>query len=174
MRYIIVDLEATCWKWKTTPDQMEIIEIGAVALDSSLQNDGEFSQFVRPIWWPKISEFCTELTSIQQSDLNGADDFSMVFPRFLGWIGKQSYTICSWGDYDMKQLKVDCKRHNIKFPKRFRNHINLKQEFATFKGIKPCGMAATLQILGLPLQGKHHRGIDDARNIARIAQCILL
>jgi inhibitor of KinA sporulation pathway (predicted exonuclease) len=29
-------------------------------------------------------------------------------------------------------------------------------------------MAEALKFLGLPLDGTHHRGIDDARNIARI------
>jgi len=48
MRYIIVDLEATCWKKGTRPDRMEIIEIGAVMLDSSsgVISD-EFAEFVK-------------------------------------------------------------------------------------------------------------------------------
>jgi inhibitor of KinA sporulation pathway (predicted exonuclease) len=34
-------------------------------------------------------------------------------------------------------------------------------------------MKGALFMLGLPLEGRHHRGIDDARNIAKIAQIIL-
>jgi inhibitor of KinA sporulation pathway (predicted exonuclease) len=34
-------------------------------------------------------------------------------------------------------------------------------------------MAQALRLLGLPLEGTHHRGSDDARNIARIAQVLL-
>ncbi|HWO78436.1 MAG TPA: 3'-5' exonuclease, partial [Bacillus sp. (in: firmicutes)] len=30
------------------------------------------------------------------------------------------------------------------------------------------GMARALEMLKLPLEGTHHRGIDDARNIAKI------
>jgi len=34
-------------------------------------------------------------------------------------------------------------------------------------------MAHALDQLDLPLEGVHHRGIDDARNIARIARHVL-
>jgi inhibitor of KinA sporulation pathway (predicted exonuclease) len=34
-------------------------------------------------------------------------------------------------------------------------------------------MAEGLKRLGLPLEGTHHRGGDDARNIARIAAALL-
>jgi inhibitor of KinA sporulation pathway (predicted exonuclease) len=34
-------------------------------------------------------------------------------------------------------------------------------------------MAEALQIAGLPLEGTHHGGIDDARNIAKMLPYIL-
>jgi inhibitor of KinA sporulation pathway (predicted exonuclease) len=34
-------------------------------------------------------------------------------------------------------------------------------------------MAAALRRVGLPLRGTHHRGIDDARNIARLLPWIV-
>jgi inhibitor of KinA sporulation pathway (predicted exonuclease) len=34
-------------------------------------------------------------------------------------------------------------------------------------------MAGALKLCGLPLQGVHHRGIDDARNIARMLPWIV-
>jgi len=174
MRYIIVDLEATCWKQRTQPERMEIIEIGSILLTGrSLEVTDEFSRFVRPINEPILSEFCKELTSIKQSDIDGANYFKTVFAEFIDWIGDASYRICSWGEYDMKQFRIDCKRHGISFPKRFKKHINLKQEFASIKRIRSCGMAVALQMLGMPLHGKHHRAIDDVRNIAKIAKEII-
>ena len=35
------------------------------------------------------------------------------------------------------------------------------------------GMAGALRRVGLPLVGTHHRGIDDARNIARLLPWVL-
>jgi len=34
-------------------------------------------------------------------------------------------------------------------------------------------MARALEIAGLPLDGTHHRGIDDARNMAKLMPYIL-
>jgi len=174
MRYVIVDLEATCWEGGANIERMEIIEIGAVMLGS---NTGpileEFNTFVKPVDHPVLSDYCMQLTSISQTDVDEADDFKTVFPRFIDWIGAQPFTLCSWGAYDLKQFKADCERHKIPLPDSFLRHINLKQEFADLRRIKPCGMAKALNILGIKLEGIHHRGIDDARNIAKIAVQVL-
>jgi inhibitor of KinA sporulation pathway (predicted exonuclease) len=45
--------------------------------------------------------------------------------------------------------------------------------FAEQQGTEPCGMKGALRRMGIPLDGRHHRGIDDARNIAKLAQIIL-
>jgi inhibitor of KinA sporulation pathway (predicted exonuclease) len=51
MRYIVVDLEATCWEKGTKPSRMEIIEIGAVILAPSLvEAEREFAEIVRPVF----------------------------------------------------------------------------------------------------------------------------
>lgn len=174
MRYVIVDLEATCWEKGTSPSRQEVIEIGAVLLPSSHESpSSEFARFVRPSAEPVLSAFCTQLTSIEQHHVDGADDFSIVFSAFLAWIGPQPFILCSWGAYDLNQLRIDCERHHLPFPAALDRHINLKKAFADWKGIKPCGMKAALGILGLPLEGQHHRAIDDARNIARIAHQLL-
>jgi inhibitor of KinA sporulation pathway (predicted exonuclease) len=52
----------------------------------------------------------------------------------------------------------------VELPSAFATHINLKQVFDDQRREKPMGMA---------LEGRHHRGIDDARNIAKLAQRIL-
>lgn len=174
MRYVIVDLEATCWESGSNLERMEIIEIGAVILQSSTGPIlDEFNAFVRPVIHQQLSEYCMQLTSIRQQNVDGADDFKIVFPRFMNWIGLQPFILCSWGAYDLKQFRIDCERHNIPLPDTFFRHINLKQEFADLKGIKPCGMAKALKIMGIKLEGTHHRAIDDVRNIAKIAIQIL-
>lgn len=174
MGYVILDLEATCWAKRTSPERMETIEIGGVRLDvASLEITDEFSRFVRPVAEPALSDFCTELTGIAQADVDAADDFKTVFPSFLDWTGPGLPTLCSWGAYDVRQFEVDCRRHGMPTPAILRRHLNLKQTFATWRGTRPCGMKAALRMLGLPLEGRHHRALADARNIARIARVLL-
>ncbi|GIK56584.1 MAG: hypothetical protein BroJett015_22470 [Chloroflexota bacterium] len=53
-------------------------------------------------------------------------------------------------------------------------HINAKKLFALKStGGRQVGMARALQILKMPLEGTHHRGHDDAWNIARILGTLL-
>lgn len=177
MRLIITDLEATCWMRQSPPKRMEIIEIGAVRLDGALPaagKQGEFASFVRPVRQPKLSAFCMGLTGIRQRDVDGADEFPVVFARFLKWIGTKSYRLSSWGMYDLLQFRTDCARHGIPVPPEFSSHINLKAEFARIKGVRPCGVKRAMGLAGLTLQGRHHRALDDARNIARLTSNIIL
>jgi inhibitor of KinA sporulation pathway (predicted exonuclease) len=169
MNYIIMDLESTCWKEHTDSKSHEIIEIGAVKLNDSLEAFEEFDSFIRPIINPQLSQFCKDLTNISQEDIDHADLFDSVFSGFLKWIGEESYTLVTWGDYDIIHIQIDCKRHLLKFPKRLtKKHINLKSKFAEARKIRPCGMDQALQMINIPLEGTHHRGIDDARNISKI------
>ena len=175
MRKIIFDLEATCWKDEHVPAEMETIEIGAVALDEDGAIESEFACFVRPVVHPQLSDFCLKLTSIAQSDVDGAETFAIAFARFVAWAqqGGEPFTLVSWGDFDPRQLQIDCARANVEYPASFGRHINIKQRFALAHNIKPVGMARALKMLKLTLIGTHHRGIDDARNIAAIAQTML-
>ena len=80
MRYVIVDLEATCWEKGTSPDRQEIIEIGAVSLDSNVgPASEEFACFVRPIIRPFLSAFCVQLTGVRQEDVDQAEFFPVAF-----------------------------------------------------------------------------------------------
>jgi 3'-5' exoribonuclease 1 len=174
MQYIIVDLEATCWRDMQDRERMEIIEIGAVRLPSGPGPAGdEFQRFVRPVQEPVLSDFCRELTSITQPDVDAAATFPSVFGELVEWIGPLPFTLCSWGAYDLNQFRLDCRRHAIELPATFERHINLKAEFARKFKVRPPGMSAALKIAGMGLEGTHHRGIDDARNIARLARLVL-
>ena len=170
MRYVIVDLEATCWMRRADPQRMEIIEIGSVLLASDTGPiQKEFASFVRPLNEPTLSAFCMGLTGIRQQEIDKADDFSNVFPRFLNWIGPEPFRLCSWSVFDLKQFQTDCARHGFPVPTQFSNHINLKLEFARLTGVSPCGMKRALALSQMPVEGKPHRALDDARNIAKLA-----
>ena len=175
LRYLIVDLEATCWERGSIPSRMETIEIGAVMLACESGPElGEFNAFVRPVAAPTLSPFCIELTSIRQHDVDAADVFPQVLRQFIDWAKAWSpFVWCSWGDYDLKQLRSDCRRHGLTFPPELQAHINLKRELARSTGDRPRTMKDALRSASLPLAGRHHRAIDDARNIVRLAQRIL-
>lgn len=170
--YLIVDLEATCSDDGSIPrHEMEIIEIGAVMLNKvTWEIDSEFQQFIKPVRNPLLTSFCTKLTTIEQQDVESAPLFSEAIAIFKEWIYPSftNHIFCSWGSYDKNQFLQDCKFHNVPYPFAS-EHINIKKEFSEYLGVsKAFGMALALNHLGIELKGTHHRGIDDARNIAAI------
>lgn len=169
---IVCDLEATCWDDGTSKDQMETIEIGAVRIQNGVMAD-QFSSFIRPALHTKLSEFCKKLTTIHQADVDTAQPFAEVFNSFLQWIGPSPFVFCSWGRYDVGQLQLDTQRLNIPWPATLSHHLNIKHTFAQWRQVPSCGMDRALQYMNIPLEGVHHRGIDDARNIARLALMML-
>ena len=69
---------------------------------------------------------------------------------------------------DRKQFEAQCQATKMEYPFG-RRHVNAKVVFTSARGLrKRPGMARALDIAGLPLEGRHHRGEDDAWNIAAL------
>lgn len=162
---VIFDLEATCEdKSVDFYFDKETIEIGSVKVKNH-EIIGEVHTFIRPKD-TVITAFCTELTTITDRDVAQAPAFREAILQFSDFIGNAK--ICSWGDYDRKQLIKDFERHELEPAYWLKRHTNLKKEFADLMEVRQCGMRQALALCGLELQGVHHRGIDDARNITQI------
>jgi len=74
----------------------------------------------------------------------------------------------SWGDYDRNQFTRQCRHTNTEYPFSA-DHTNAKIRFTQAHNLrKRPGMAQALEIAGLKLDGRHHRGDDDSWNIAAL------
>jgi inhibitor of KinA sporulation pathway (predicted exonuclease) len=174
--YLVVDLEATTSDDGSLPtDQMETIEIGAVLVDAmTLEPVDEFQSFVRPIRHPLLNPFTVKLTGIEQRMVTDAPLFPEAFAALRKKLidHRHPLVFASWGRYDAIQFARDCTLHAI--VNNLPEHRNLKTAFSDRQGLrKTLGMAGALKRCGLPLVGAHHRGIDDARNIARMLPWIV-
>jgi len=173
--YLVIDLEATCDENHRIPRaQTEIIEIGAVLSDAqTLLPIAEFSTFIKPVVHRRLTPFCTRLTSITQADVDGAPTFREAITQLGRFLGGKNALFCSWGDYDRNQFERDASRHGVKLPFQ-PGHLNLKKRFSERLGeTEFYGLSGALRRVGLRLQGTHHRGIDDARNITRLLPWIM-
>ncbi len=171
MNFIVFDLEATCWKFKSPHHVQEIIEIGALKLNSYGEVISVFESFIKPMLHPYLSAFCTELTSIRQVDVERAPYFPEVIDDFMDWTGvfdEEDYILASWGDFDRKMLIQDCIQHEIEYDWA-EQHINLKRQYQEIKRLnKPKGLRKTVTTEGFEFTGTAHRGIDDAENLAKV------
>ena len=176
--YLVIDLEATCCDLNNLPRpqitipkyETETIEIGAVMADArTFESVAQFSTFVQPIRNPQLTEFCTQLTTIQQSDVAGAPLFPQALAELISWADNYPrHLFCSWGNYDRRQFEQDCFFHRVDYPFRG-GHLNLKFQFTEQHQLSEhCHMEAALKRTALTFIGTHHRGIDDARNMVRM------
>ena len=188
----IVDIESTCWR-SGAGDQPaspsgncrpnEIIEIGIcrMILDT-LEIEQVKQYYCRPVWHPVLSDFCVELTGIQQSMVDAAPSYIESMTKMREDFGKNaliSNPWVSWGDYDRMMFDHMAQEilHEGSYKDRYpwgRQHINLKTLHGLLTGVKKSmGVSGALVSFGMKFEGRPHCGMDDAYNIARIIQRIL-
>ena len=170
---LIIDLEATCWVAGKKPAGMhsEIIEIGICTFDLIEWKPKEKFQIVVTPLMSEVSEYCINLTGWTQKALEVQGVPLHTAVQFLQNEFESTKRVwASWGDYDRTMFEADSRRKGIAYPFG-RKHFNLKTIFAIHNKLnRELGMSAALKLIGLPLEGIHHRGIDDAWNIGRILE----
>ncbi|MEX3713417.1 3'-5' exonuclease [Cytobacillus horneckiae] len=164
---IIFDLEATCEDKSFDPNfDLETIEIGAIKIIENKIVD-EYQTFIKPVRTPKLTNYCKELTSITQEQVDNGQSFQDAILEFQKWAGNEAEYL-SWGYYDRKQFEKDCFYHSLDI-EWLKKHRSIKHEYQTLKKLqRAIGVKKALKLEGIEFEGVHHRGIDDARNIAKI------
>uniref|UniRef100_UPI00358F9423 3'-5' exonuclease eri-1-like isoform X1 n=2 Tax=Myxine glutinosa TaxID=7769 RepID=UPI00358F9423 len=174
----VVDFEATCEKGQ--PDYVhEIIEFPVVLVNLHKRCvEGYFREYVRPLVIPQLTDFCMELTGIKQEVVDGAETFPTVFLHAVEWMQqlglgtRHTFCILTDGSYDMSRfLYQQCELSSLKFPTFARRWINVRKSFARYAKVpkNSVQLKYMLEGLGLQFEGRPHSGLDDAKNIARIA-----
>lgn len=170
---LVVDIESTCWEEPRMEDIGEIIEIGICPIDTKSGNVLESRGIIVKPKYSKVSEFCTELTTLTQEDVDSGISFKEACGILVNEYNSKRYVWASYGGYDKKQFSIQCRRERIKYPFSS-THLNVKLLFPLrYSLTRDVGMVKALELSGMPLVGTHHRGIDDARNIANMLSKIL-
>lgn len=174
---LIIDFEATCEPHRLLVPQ-EVIEFPCLAVstaDWTLKNT--FHEYVRPRVHPELSEFCTSLTGITQGMVNNSDYFPDVFLRLQQWMAENDYLkendslIVTCGDWDLRVLlPQQCRLDDIEIPPKFQEWTDLKRIYLDCIGRFPRSLKDMLVELRLPLRGRLHSGIDDAKNIIQVIE----
>jgi inhibitor of KinA sporulation pathway (predicted exonuclease) len=173
-RILVLDLESTCWDGPPPAGQVsEIIEVGICTVDvPSLQRVEKRSILVKPLR-SEVSDFCTQLTTLTAEHLKHAgslaDAARILKKEFLS----QERLWASWGDYDRRQFERVCKEFGVGYPFGV-SHLNVKTLFSVSFGLaEEIGLDMAYERLGLTMEGTHHRGADDAWNVAGLLGLLL-
>ncbi|MFM9448364.1 exonuclease domain-containing protein [Streptomyces acidiscabies] len=169
----VIDLEATCWDGQPPPGSVsEVIEVGLTVVDVlARRRVSRHRILVRPVR-SRVSAFCTGLTGLTQAEVARGVSFAEACRTLVEEYGGGERPWASWGEYDRRQFARQSQADGVAYPfgcPTGRTHTNAKAVFTEAYGLrrKP-GMAQALQLAGLPLEGRHHRGEDDAWNIAAL------
>lgn len=172
---LVVDLEGTCGDDGSIPtDETETIEIGAVITDDNGLELAAYSTLVQPVLHPQLTVFCTSLTGITQDDVNHAPCFPLAYFNFTSWAEMYlggAFTFCSWGPYDWQQIQSDCRQHQVTILP-ITEHFDVSSMFTKRYGKRRAHRGAMVH-LGITPEGRHHRGLDDARNVAKVLQHLI-
>lgn len=189
----VLDFEATCDNTVKNFDN-EVIEFPSVLLQwdplkRNYYKISEFQVYCKPLVDSKVSAFCTDLTGITQDTVNKGITFIDALTQHQNWLLKEctndtsigpsgspeitfedNVMIVTCGAWDLATLfPKEIKRWMIPNPNKvYQRFINIKNEFAKHYNIDGFGMGRMLMHLRIPLEGRHHSGIDDCRNIAKI------
>lgn len=116
MNYIVFDLE-----WNQSPSgkdgeleklPFEIIEIGALKLDSQMNIVSEFCETIRPQVYPELHYKIKEITHFEGEELKSSRTFIEVFRDFIAWCG-EDFMLCTWGSMDVTELQRNMQFYNF-------------------------------------------------------------
>ncbi len=172
---IVIDVEATCWDGEPPAGQeAEIIEIGVCELDiNSGERVARQSILVKPER-SEVSPFCTQLTTLCPEQVAAGVSFERACRILRRKYRTGDRTWASYGDYDRRQFERQCQARGIPYPFG-PTHINVKNLVAVLNGLRrEIGLEAALALLHLPLEGTHHRGVDDAWNTGLILSRLIM
>ncbi|KAL4251632.1 3'-5' Exoribonuclease [Abortiporus biennis] len=137
--FLVLDVEATCVQGADFNYPNEIIEWPVLLLRwkdkditgkaNKLEVVDEFRSFVKPVWRPQLSPFCTALTGITQDDVDSAPHFSTVLLTFRDFLTRHGlidplsgtplvkFCWCTDGPWDVRDFVVkQCFISKIQIP----------------------------------------------------------
>ncbi|KAL0926943.1 hypothetical protein M5K25_003200 [Dendrobium thyrsiflorum] len=177
--FVVIDFEATCEKDKILHPQ-EIIEFPSVLVNSSTGcQEASFQTYVRPVHHQLLTDFCKELTGIEQIQVDKGVSLSEALLLHDKWledegIKHKNFAVVTWSDWDCRvMLETECRFKGIRKPHYFNQWINLKVPFQEVFGGVRCNLKEAVQRAGLAWEGRAHCGLDDARNTARLLSVLM-
>lgn len=174
MDYIILDIEFNGRKFASDLP-MEVIEIGAVRLDATLNQVDEFSALIKPVYFSKLNAFIKKKTGIPQEDIDEAAGFRKVIADFLAWLGRSDeLLLVTWGGEDLKRIVFDTRMHKLDDAYWMAAHyFDLLKGFTRFKKVtNDVSVEAALVDLNIVAEGTAHRALDDAKMTAEVFRSI--
>jgi inhibitor of KinA sporulation pathway (predicted exonuclease) len=165
---VIFDLELMKRFRKGQPS--EIVEIGACKVDLQFKTITDQIQIYITPKRGHISKSTRKFIKMKEEDVKNAIPFEKGIELFRNWLGSEKYFLCSWGKDDRTHFINQSVQYNLNLD-WLRNYNDIQTPIGKLltKDINnQLGLKNALNIAGIELSGKAHRGIDDALNTAAL------
>lgn len=174
--YVIIDLE-----WNSTFSRKrkrsinEVIEIGAVKLDSELNPIDTFESLVRTSVGKWINGRVKQLTNLKMKDLKSEDQFNDVMSRFRKWVGRNPTVILTWSTSDIYVLMDNFEYFSgtieVPFLHRYADLQRYVQDRLCDDSSRQLGLVDAAKRLGIGVDDSiHHRALYDSMISAKCLQ----
>jgi len=116
--YIVMDLELNHSNNRYVSERNgirlanEIVEIGAVKLDSDLKETDRYCRFVKPSAYAKMNGEVKELTEITTDMIQSGLPFPEAAKEFLAWCGEDSAFV-TWSENDINMMEDNLLYHGL-------------------------------------------------------------
>ena len=154
----------------------EIIQIGAVKLDSNYQLTDRFSLNVRPEL-NQIMPHITNLTGIRQEDVDDAPLLKEAIDIFARWIEEgaekegRKIRIYAWSNSDWRQFSGECRLKGLGIPPCFNRWMDFQRVYTRLMGLSRRSPLSLTNALGASegtFSGSQHSAVADAENSASL------
>ena len=174
MNYIVLDLE---WNQSSSGEEevvkvlpFEIIEIGAIKLNSNKKMIDEFSELIKPQVYHEMHHITRKLIHLQMEQLEQGHVFTEVSEEFWNWCG-EDYIFCTWGSLDLVELQRNLRYYGLnpmaEGPFRF---LDVQKLFSIAYEDKKSRrtLEHAIDFLHIEKDSPFHRAFSDAYYTAKI------
>ncbi len=183
MQYIILDLEfnqpfdfPTGRKSILEPNcPFEIIQIGAVKLNESLEITGHVNFLVKPQLYTRIHPYVEKMTSLNMKILDQERTFPDLYSDFVEFVGNEKNIFGVWGTGDISALFRNILYYNLNSKLLTKKYINvqaLTTSFLKMPGDRSIGLKNAVETLGIEALLPFHDALNDAFYTAAIFRIV--
>ena len=116
MDYVVLDFEWNQSNNGKEPEAreipFEIIDIGAVKLNSLREITKEYNQLVKPGVYHQMHKITGSLIHLHMKDLEKGRPFTEVIKEFLNWCG-EGFIYCTWGPLDLYEMQRNMRYYHM-------------------------------------------------------------
>lgn len=173
-KYVIVDLEMCnvskninrdVYNWRS-----ELIQIGAVLIDESLEIVDEFMSYVSPKYGA-VDSYIQRLTGISREDVQGAPNIKEALENFVNWLPNDAVLV-SWSVNDEVQIRRELSAKGIiieGLEQYLDNWLDCQKTFGErMDAQKNYRLSEALIIANIDYDENIHDALVDAKNTARL------